>query len=85
MTLHKITVNYIEPAAKALEVAVTLGGHNQTDTLNRAIQAYARILEETVLNGKKISIHDGEPITATVDPETGEMKVVWDYETLTFL
>lgn len=41
-----ITVNLTEKAVNALEEACTWTGHSKTDTINRAIQVYARLEQE---------------------------------------
>jgi hypothetical protein len=49
--LRKITVNLTPRACAALDQAVKLTGDNQTDTLNRAIQVYAYIMNITQNDG----------------------------------
>lgn len=43
--LHKKTINLTSRTNDDLELAARLSGDNQTDTINRAIRAYARVLQ----------------------------------------
>jgi hypothetical protein len=43
--LHKKTVNLTDSGEAALELAARLSGDNQTDTINRALRTYAKVLE----------------------------------------
>lgn len=43
--LTRLTVNLIPKAAAALDEAVELSGDSRTDTINRAVQAYAFMLK----------------------------------------
>jgi hypothetical protein len=49
--LRRITVNLTPRASAALEQAVKLTGDSKTDTLNRAIQVYAYIMNVTQNSG----------------------------------
>ena len=40
-SLHRITINLIPKASKALAQAMSLTGNSITDTMNRAVQFYA--------------------------------------------
>lgn len=66
----------------ALEKAVMLGGDNETETINRAIQVYARLVEETVLHRKKIVIHDGRLVPARLIFGRGRPRLAIEGETL---
>jgi len=39
----RVTVNLTPRAARALQEAVALTGHNKTDTVNRALQVYTYV------------------------------------------
>lgn len=43
--LTKVSINFLEKSMEALEAAAEQTGDNRTDTLNRAIQAYARVVQ----------------------------------------
>lgn len=55
--LRRITVNLTPRACTALELAVKLTGDSKTDTLNRAIQVYAYIMNVTQ-NGGDLYLRD---------------------------
>lgn len=52
-----ITVNLIPKAMKALLQAARLTGDSRTDTINRALQAYA-YMESEKSKGNKIKVQD---------------------------
>lgn len=56
--LTRLTVNLTPKAAQALEQAVVVTGDSKTDTVNRALQAYAYIVNITQ-NGGDLYIRDG--------------------------
>jgi hypothetical protein len=43
--ITKISANFTDRAVEALKAAAEQEGDTQTDTLNRAVQAYARIIQ----------------------------------------
>lgn len=55
--LRRITLNLTPRACTALEQAVKLTGDSKTDTLNRAIQVYAYIMNVTQ-NGGDLYLRD---------------------------
>jgi hypothetical protein len=55
--LRRITVNLTQRAWTALDQAVKLTGDSKTDTLNRAIQLYAYIVNVTE-NGGDLYVRD---------------------------
>lgn len=58
--LERVTINLIPRASAALAEAAQLTGNSKTDTVNRALQAYA-FLERTMAGGGEILIRlDGE-------------------------
>jgi acyl-CoA synthetase (NDP forming) len=54
--LHKITVNLIDKADRALSAAAEREGLNRTDTINRALQFYDYFSNETA-EGAEVLIH----------------------------
>lgn len=89
MALQKITVNFTEKTSEALEEAARLSRDNRTDTINRAVQIYARLLREVLgpdgrPNGKTIAIHEDEPTKVTTHPD-GTATISANYETINFL
>jgi hypothetical protein len=55
--LRRITVNLTPRACAALDQAAKLTGDSQTDTLNRAIQIYAYVMNVTQ-NGGDLYVRD---------------------------
>ena len=53
----QLTVNLIPLAVTALEQAAMLEGNSQTDTVNRALQAYAFIVMQQ-RTGKRFLLYD---------------------------
>jgi hypothetical protein len=49
--LTRFNLSLIPKAAEALDSAVELGGHSKTDTINRAIRAYAHWLRAREAGG----------------------------------
>lgn len=60
-TYERVTVNLTERAVRALELAVSITPDSKTDTVNRALQAYAYLLR-AMDQGSEILIRqpDGE-------------------------
>jgi hypothetical protein len=54
---EKLTVNLVESASRALELAAEITGDTKTDTVNRAIQIYAYIVSEKQ-QGREIVIEE---------------------------
>ncbi len=52
---ERITVNLTARASRALELAARLSGDTKTDTINRALQAYA-FLEQVTAQGGSVYI-----------------------------
>ena len=59
-TLERVTVNLIPKASKALAETADLTGDSKTDTINRALQLYAWVMQVTSANGKIMVEQDGE-------------------------
>jgi hypothetical protein len=57
--LQRVTVNLTPRSCQALEQAIKLTRDSQTDTLNRAIQVYAYIMNITENNGTLYVRDDG--------------------------
>ena len=55
--LTKLTVNLVPDAVSALEQIAALEGNNLTDTVNRALQAYAFMIIQQKA-GKKFLLYD---------------------------
>jgi hypothetical protein len=75
-------VAFTEATVAALKKAAMLGGDNETDTVNRAVQIYAALVEETVLHGKKIAIHGGKPVPVRLVFERGMPRLMIESEVL---
>lgn len=59
-THARVTVNLVERAVKALDLAVSITHDSKTDTINRALQVYAYVLHETDQGGEVFIHKDGE-------------------------
>jgi hypothetical protein len=57
--LERITVNLVNRASRALQRVSALTGDSRTDTINRAIQVYAYVVE-TDANGGAIYVRESE-------------------------
>lgn len=55
--LTKVSVNLVERAMAALEIATELSGDSQTDVINRSVQVYAYLLK-AVADGKDLKVED---------------------------
>ena len=65
MSLTRVTVNLIPKADAALEQAVRLTGYSKTDTINRALQLYAYILD-CHGKGEEIFVKKGESLEKVI-------------------
>ena len=66
--LTKLTVNLVPNAVKALNHAAELTGDTRTDTVNRALQVYAALIDAST--GEDITAMTWEPSTKGVGPGT---------------
>jgi hypothetical protein len=48
---RRVSVNLLPKAAAVLDDAIQLSGYSQTDTINRALQAYAFLLKALARGG----------------------------------
>lgn len=70
--LTTITVNLVPASMVALRQATTLTGDTNTDTINRAVQAYAALLNASTLSTKTRmtfdAFDDGRTVSVVVKP-----------------
>jgi hypothetical protein len=68
--LERLTVNLTERSSAALRLAHELAGDSKTDTVNRAIQVYAYLVQQSQASGpaKKIRLvaPDGTAETVSI-------------------
>jgi len=57
--LARVTVNLINRASRALELVVKLTGDSRTDSINRALQVYAYVLQADA-NGGGIYVRESQ-------------------------
>jgi hypothetical protein len=63
-SLERITVNLAPRSSKALELATSLTGDSKTDTVNRALQIYAYLMD-VISKGGSIDVRE----SGDADPE----------------
>lgn len=56
--LTKLTVNLTPKSSMAIAAAANLSGHTRTDTVNRAVQLYAAVIQTMETGGGKLNIGD---------------------------
>jgi hypothetical protein len=56
--LTKLTVKLVSRSTDAMEVASVLTGDSRTDTVNRALQVYAYLLEQIILGNRLLQLVD---------------------------
>jgi hypothetical protein len=67
--LRKLTVNLYPKAVDALQAASNMTGDNRTDTVNRALQIYAYLMEQTLLEGRRLQSVDSDGTVRAVEFE----------------
>lgn len=65
--LRKLTVNLVPRAVDALQAASNMTGDNRTDTVNRALQIYAYLMEQTLLEGRRLQSVDSDGTVRAVE------------------
>jgi hypothetical protein len=60
--LTKLTVNLVPRAVVAMEFGAALAGDTRTDTVNRALQVYAYLMEQMAF-GRRIVLLDADGTT----------------------
>lgn len=66
MSLERVTVNLVPRAVQSLTLAVELTGDSKTDTINRALQAYAYLLH-VHHEGGSILARDKDGVTNRIE------------------
>jgi hypothetical protein len=64
--LTKLTVNLVPEAVTALDWAAQLAGDTRTDTVNRALQLYAILMQETCDGSGTVQIRRADGTVADV-------------------
>lgn len=67
--LRKLTVNLNPKAADAMLAASNMTGESRTDTVNRALQVYAYLMEQTLLEGRRLQSVDSDGTVRAVEFE----------------
>ena len=65
----KLTVNLVSRSTDAMEVASVLTGDSRTDTVNRALQVYAYLMDQIILGGRLLQLVDPDGTVHAVEFE----------------
>jgi len=65
----KLTVNLVSRSTDAMEVASVLTGDSRTDTVNRALQVYAYLMDQIILGGRLLRLVDPDGTVHAVEFE----------------
>jgi hypothetical protein len=65
----KLTVNLTPRAISAMKMGAVLTGDTRTDTVNRALQVYAFLMEQMHLNGRRLFLAEDDGVTLVQEVE----------------